>query len=254
MIGPSLALLSVAVVLLGALSVYRSSSEVFSSNGLQQLLSGPSVGEAVGATTAAAAGLGFTLGTSCGQAATIAYGWLAANPYPAVIGGMLVYMLVLMTASSYLDKGRTGQHADFKRRYQEHQRFQHYMRLKRWQEQNPQQNQQQQQEQRQQQSTSKWAGMMGFGVQSMPDGCRGPVQEVLSAMDYYEVLEVSWNNITHRALKTARKAKALSVHPDKVGRDTPGCDLAGSRVNMAYETLADAKLRLEYDDWLSRQS
>jgi hypothetical protein len=76
--------------------------------------------------------------------------------------------------------------------------------------------------------------------------------QVLEAMDFYEVLGVACDNITPKTLKAARKARALAVHPDKV--TTPGADLAGSRVNAAYDTLSSTQARSEYDAWLSRQS
>jgi hypothetical protein len=41
-----------------------------------------------------------------GSAALSTYHWLEAHPYPAVIGGMALYMLVLMTFSSYTSRGK----------------------------------------------------------------------------------------------------------------------------------------------------
>jgi curved DNA-binding protein CbpA len=70
-------------------------------------------------------------------------------------------------------------------------------------------------------------------------------------MDFYEVIGVAWNNVNSKTLKAARKARALAVHPDKVS--TPGADLAGSRLNAAYDTLSSTQARREYDAWLSRQ-
>lgn len=243
------ALTFLAGVVLGVLGALKHGS--FRLAHLQKIISSSSPTEAytLAATEAA------LLSRTCSHFAARAYHWLAAHPYPAVIGGMVVYLLVMMTVSSLLDKGRSGHHEELQRKYQEYQRFQHHMRLRRWQQQHPEQQQQQQQpgQQQQEQSSSKWGGVMGFGVQPVPEGCKGAVKDVLSAMDYYEVLGVPWEKVNSRALKTARKAKALSVHPDKVGRDTPGCDLAGSRVNMAFEALSNAQLRKEYDDWLSQQ-
>jgi curved DNA-binding protein CbpA len=76
--------------------------------------------------------------------------------------------------------------------------------------------------------------------------------QVLEAMDFYEVLGIAWKDATPKALKAARKARALAVHPDKVA--TPGADLAVSRVNAAFDTLSSAQARKEYEAWLARQS
>lgn len=76
--------------------------------------------------------------------------------------------------------------------------------------------------------------------------------QVLEAMDFYEVLGVAWSDVNPKTVKAARKARALAVHPDKVS--TPGADLAGSRLNAAYDTLSSSQARKEYDAWLSRQS
>lgn len=209
--------------------------------------------EAATAVMSTAAAAAAVVGSFCVQQTSRSYDWLSAHPYPAVIGGMVLYMLVLMAVSTYMDKGRMGQSEQLKRQFEQYQRFQHYMRLQRWQQQHPEQAAQRAQQQQQQQQPARWAGMMGFGEQPVPKGCAGPVKEVLLAMDFYEVLGVPWDKVTARGLRAARKAKALAVHPDKTGQNTAGADLAVSRVNMAYDTLIDAKLRQEYDQWLSKQ-
>lgn len=76
--------------------------------------------------------------------------------------------------------------------------------------------------------------------------------QVLEAMDFYEVLGVAWNDSNPKALKSARKSRALAVHPDKAGGGA-GADLAASRVNAAFDTLNCARARAEYDAWLANQ-
>ncbi|KAF6265453.1 hypothetical protein COO60DRAFT_1478575 [Scenedesmus sp. NREL 46B-D3] len=188
------------------------------------------------------------------------YHWLEAHPYPAVIGGMVLYMLALMAFSSYTSRGKHKlQEETLRQQYQAYQTFLHYRRLRAWQAAHPEQAAQEQQARKQQQAPQqeqadrKWGGLMGFGPQEFPEGCSGAVKEVLEAMDFYEVLGVAWNSVVDpKALKAARNARALAVHPDKVA--TPGADLAVGRVNAAYDTLSSAQARSDYEAWLARQS
>jgi hypothetical protein len=54
-----------------------------------------------------------------GSAVLSTYHWLEAHPYPAVIGGMALYMLVLMTFSSYTSRGKQKlQEETLRRQYQ----------------------------------------------------------------------------------------------------------------------------------------
>ncbi|WIA22836.1 hypothetical protein OEZ86_009784 [Tetradesmus obliquus] len=164
-----------------------------------------------------------------------------------------------MTFSHYTSRGKQKlQEETLRRQYQAYQTFLHYRRLRAWQAAHPeqaaqeQQARQQQQAPQQEQADRKWGGLMGFGPQEVPEGCSGAVKEVLEAMDFYEVLGVAWSDVNPKTVKAARKARALAVHPDKVS--TPGADLAGSRLNAAYDTLSSSQARKEYDAWLSRQS
>lgn len=46
------------------------------------------------------------------------------------------------------------------------------------------------------------------------------------------------------SLRAARRLKALAVHPDKVGHDHPGANLAAGRVNkVSGQALGHALLR-----------
>jgi hypothetical protein len=48
----------------------------------------------------------FSTWDGVGSAVLSTYHWLEAHPYPAVIGGMALYMLVLMSFSSYTSRGK----------------------------------------------------------------------------------------------------------------------------------------------------
>eukprot|EP00879_Flechtneria_rotunda_P010712 GHRR01011194.1.p1 GENE.GHRR01011194.1~~GHRR01011194.1.p1 ORF type:complete len:447 (+),score=122.91 GHRR01011194.1:1304-2644(+) len=90
---------------------------------------------------------------------------------------------------------------------------------------------------------------MGFGVVAVPPGCDvTAVVEVLQAKDYYQVMGFSSREeCSPETLKAARRARALAVHPDKVGQDYPGANQAQTRVNQAFNTLSDPESRNAYD-------
>ncbi|WIA44271.1 hypothetical protein OEZ86_007081 [Tetradesmus obliquus] len=98
--------------------------------------------------------------------------------------------------------------------------------------------------------------VMGFGPVAVPEGCEvAEVKVALQARDYYQVMGfASRQECTPESLRAARKAKALAVHPDKVGHDHPGANQAAGRVNKAYETLSSEELRRAYDRLLDCHS
>uniref|UniRef100_A0A383V990 J domain-containing protein n=2 Tax=Tetradesmus obliquus TaxID=3088 RepID=A0A383V990_TETOB len=98
--------------------------------------------------------------------------------------------------------------------------------------------------------------VMGFGPVAVPEGCEvAEVKVALQARDYYQVMGfASRQECTPESLRAARKAKALAVHPDKVGHDHPGANQAAGRVNKAYETLSSEESRRAYDRLLDCHS
>lgn len=95
---------------------------------------------------------------------------------------------------------------------------------------------------------------MGFRAVAVPAGCKvASVKAVLQAADYYQVMGYSRRgDVSSESLKTKRRQLVLAVHPDKVGDQHPGANLAASRVNRAFETLNDPDKRASYDEHLSQ--
>ena len=62
-------------------------------------------------------------------------------------------------------------------------------------------------------------------------GAAGEVARVLSASDLYAVLELS-QGADDAAVRKARHAKMLAVHPDKLPPGTPGSEQAFQRVQQ----------------------
>ena len=62
-------------------------------------------------------------------------------------------------------------------------------------------------------------------------GAAGEVARVLSAPDLYAVLELS-QAADEAAVRKARHAKMLAVHPDKLPPGTPGSEQAFQRVQQ----------------------
>jgi hypothetical protein len=209
-----------------------------------------------------------------------AYDWLAAHPYTAVIGGMALYLCVLLSFSHLcFQADTTAQFEELRRKAALHERWQHLRRLRAWQQRHPEAaaaaeaSEEQQRRRHQQQQPHRWGGALGFGPQQLAPAdaaaleaaaassassassrAAAVVQQVLAAHDFFEVLSVPWGGgATARVLRAARKARVLAVHPDKAGRGLPGAALAMSRVNAAYATLADPSLCAAYDEWLAQQ-
>lgn len=68
-------------------------------------------------------------------------------------------------------------------------------------------------------------------------------------MNYYEILGIS-NSATNKEIKKAYKTLVKKYHPDVFKGDKSLAEAKIKKINEAYETLSDPKLKLEYDNSL----
>ena len=64
-------------------------------------------------------------------------------------------------------------------------------------------------------------------------------------INYYEILGID-KEATQDEIKSAYKAKAMHVHPDR-NQDDPKAKEKFQTINKAYETLSDPEKRAQYE-------
>ncbi|KAK3285886.1 hypothetical protein CYMTET_6524, partial [Cymbomonas tetramitiformis] len=100
-----------------------------------------------------------------------------------------------------------------------------------------------------QQENAKGQAAGGLKPMQVPSGAPAEVARVLSASDYYGVLDVP-RDAGPDEIKRNAKRKKLQTHPDKTG-GAPGSNEAVQRVTEASDMLQDTAMRSQYDRLLA---